>query len=70
MGWVDGLGWELVRTLPGTAGQGPLSEGDGLFVPSPSGGALERTLTDWGQVLTGVREGGFFVVVARRPLSP
>lgn len=69
LGWVDGLGWDRVRTLPGTGGEGPMSAGDPLFAPSQSGNALECSLVDLGQILTGFREGGFFVVVARRPPS-
>ena len=43
-----------------------LFDADSLFQPEAPGSALERLMVELGMTLRGSREGGFFVVTARR----
>jgi hypothetical protein len=38
----------------------------GLFQPEPAGSRFSRFLAQTGQVVTGNREGGFFLVIGKR----
>jgi hypothetical protein len=38
-----------------------------LFDPEPEGTSLERVLAQWRQIATGSREGGFFLMIGRKP---
>jgi SAM-dependent methyltransferase/uncharacterized protein YbaR (Trm112 family) len=70
LGWVREIGFEFVRSLPGTR---PFAEADGgtrLFEPEAPGGPLERALAELGLAFRGSREGGFFIVIAKRPSGP
>ena len=43
-------------------------EGDSLFEPQPRGNALDHRLAQWAEIVAaGQREGGFFVMIGRRP---
>jgi SAM-dependent methyltransferase len=66
LAWVREVGFEFVRSLPGTR---PFATDAGgrLFEPEAPGGRVERALAELGMAFRGSREGGFFVVIARRP---
>jgi SAM-dependent methyltransferase len=67
LGWFEQCGIEFVRGLPSvTLPDGSRDDGD-LFAPMPPGGALEHLVTQLGQVVSGNREGGFFVLIGRKP---
>jgi SAM-dependent methyltransferase/uncharacterized protein YbaR (Trm112 family) len=70
LGWVREIGFEFVRSLPSTRPFAAAGGGERLFEPEAPGGALERTLAELGMALRGSREGGFFIVIARRPGRP
>jgi len=67
MGWLDEIGFDFVRSMPKTKPFQPFSEQDGLFVPEQAGNWLERTMVELGMIRSGNREGGFFIVIGRRP---
>jgi SAM-dependent methyltransferase len=66
-GWLDRIGFELVKSVPRTRPFQPLREDEALFEPEQPGNALERWLAELAMVASGSREGGFFVVIGRRP---
>ena len=66
-GWLDRIGFELVKSLPRTRPFQPLREDEALFEPEPPGNGLERWLAELAMVASGSREGGFFVVIGHRP---
>jgi SAM-dependent methyltransferase len=67
LGWLDKIGFEFVHALPRTALFGSAEHADQLFEPERVGTPLERLLVNSKMVLTGHREGGFFIVIARKP---
>ncbi len=66
-GWLERIGFELVRSLPGTRPFQPLRDDEALFQAEAPGGALERWVAELAMLAGGSREGGFFVVIGRRP---
>lgn len=62
--WLPPARLEFVKSLPASRPFQPVSED--LFRAEAPGNWLERLLAETGMVLGGSREGGFFVVVARK----
>jgi carbamoyltransferase len=70
LGWFRSCGLEFVRGIPSvTVGGDDLSSAD-LFDPAPPGSRFDHFLVQLKQVYTGSREGGFFVMIARKPPQP
>jgi SAM-dependent methyltransferase len=67
--WLEGIGFEFVKSIPRARPFQPIGPGDSLFAPELPGSALERALVESGMILRGSREGGFFVVIGRRPTA-
>ncbi|MBF0623681.1 MAG: class I SAM-dependent methyltransferase [Magnetococcales bacterium] len=67
LGWVEALGFSFVKSIPKTVPFQPFLENENLFADEEPGSAIERFLVEAGQALTGADEGGFFIVIARRP---
>ena len=67
LAWVREIGFEPVRSLPSTRPFAPSTEQ--LFEPEAPGSRVERTLAELGMAFHGSREGGFFIVIARRPVA-
>jgi SAM-dependent methyltransferase len=64
--WFDHEGVDFVRGIPSvTLGDASLSA-QGLFGPQPRGTKLDHLLAQASQVVTGSREGGFFLMIGRR----
>jgi SAM-dependent methyltransferase len=69
--WFDESGIEFVRGVPAMRPQDDGLEGDSLFERQPQGTTLERLVVQLMQIFApGQREGGFFVMIGRRPGSP
>src|SRR5262249_49360167 len=66
LGWFDACGLEFVRGIPSVLASGDDGDGD-LFRPTPRGSALDHFLVQAKQVVTGSREGGFFIMIGRKP---
>lgn len=69
LGWFDDNGFDFVSSVPKTSPWHPFTEREELFRPSPRGTALERGLVQTGMIVTGNREGGFFIMIGRRKSS-
>jgi hypothetical protein len=70
MGWLERTGLRFVRSLPCSKPFQPPSRANSLFEPERPGNAFERALVELGMVRGGSREGGFFVVIGRKPAGP
>jgi SAM-dependent methyltransferase len=66
IGWLRKIGFRFVTSVPRTKPFQPFGDADSLFQPEAPGSALERLMVELGMTLRGSREGGFFVVTARR----
>jgi len=69
LGWFRACGIEFVRAVPSVTLENAAQAGEGLFDPEPAGTAFERRLAEWAQVSSGNREGGFFLMIGRKPLA-
>jgi len=66
LGWLRETGFRFVTSVPRSKPFQPFGDGDSLFRPEAPGNALERAMVELGMAFRGSREGGFFVVTARR----
>jgi 2-polyprenyl-3-methyl-5-hydroxy-6-metoxy-1,4-benzoquinol methylase len=64
--WLDSTHFTYVHSLPKTVPFDRVSEGEQLFKPDRIGNRFERFLVNLGMVFTGHREGGFFIIIAKR----
>jgi SAM-dependent methyltransferase len=67
LGWLDRIGFEFVKSIPISRPFRRFAADEKLFVPEAPGNALERLVVELSMVASGSREGGFFVVIGRRP---
>jgi SAM-dependent methyltransferase len=65
--WLDEIGFRFVKSIPRARPFQPIAPTDQLFEAEPPGSPAERALVELGMALRGSREGGFFVVIGRRP---
>ena len=66
LSWLDENGYTFVNSIPKTKLFRGFGESERLFNPDRLGNLLERFLVDIGMSFKGGREGGFFVVIAKR----
>jgi SAM-dependent methyltransferase len=69
LGWLQKVGFEFVHAVPKTVPFAELQDGERLFKPERIGSPVERLLVNLGMMITGHREGGFFITIARRPVA-
>ena len=69
MGWLEEAGLGFVQSLPRSRPFQRFSPAESLFEPEQPGSRLERLVVELGMIRSGSREGGFFVVIGRRPAS-
>ena len=67
IGWLDKIGFEFVTSIPRSKPFQPFEDSDPLFEHEPPGNAFERVLAELKMIRGGSREGGFFVVIGKRP---
>lgn len=67
IGWLKKIGFEFVHAIPKTVPFTELADDEKLFKPERLGTPFERLLVNLGMMITGHREGGFFIIIARRP---
>jgi carbamoyltransferase len=66
-GWLDEAGLEFVNSIPKPDLEPTLLPDEHLFDPRPRGNAATRFLSQVADFGSGYREGGFFIVIGRRP---
>ena len=69
IGWLKAIGFEFVHAIPKTVPFTELQDNEKLFKPERLGTAAERLIVNLGEIVTGHREGGFFIIIARRPTA-
>ena len=65
--WFDQAGLSFVRGVPSVSGQDRGIMRGELFRPAPVGSKRDRLASQLKQIVTGSREGGFFLMIAQRP---
>ena len=65
--WFDAAGLEFVRGIPSVSAGEEAIDRTALFQPTPKGSKTDHFVSQAKQVFTGNREGGFFLMIARRP---
>jgi SAM-dependent methyltransferase len=68
--WFDETGIDFVRGVPAMRPEDDGMEGASLFEPQPRGSALEHFAVQATQILAGQKEGGFFIMIGRKPGVP
>ena len=66
MGWLEENNLEFVNSIPKPTGSMVFDSQERLFEKKPPGTRLSRAWNQSRSVLGGYREGGFFIVIARR----
>jgi SAM-dependent methyltransferase len=69
LGWLKQTGLEFVHSLPRTTALGNIGPDERLFEVDRLGSLTERLLVNLKMTITGHREGGFFIVIARKPAA-
>jgi carbamoyltransferase len=69
LGWFDENSVEFVRGVPPVTPEADSLEDD-LFAPCPRGTALDHFVAQAHQIVTGNREGGFFLMIGRKTGLP
>jgi len=64
--WLKDNGFSFVKSIPKTVMFEPFKASEQLFVPDQLGSKLGMALVERGMMFTGGRDGGFFVVIARK----
>jgi carbamoyltransferase len=70
LSWFERCGLEFVRGVPSVTPGPDTLEGSRLFEPRPRGTALEHGIAQARQIVVGSREGGFFLMIGRKPGTP
>ncbi len=65
--WLERGGFEFVKSIPRTRPFQPITPADNLFSPEKPGNLIQRMMVELGMTFRGSREGGFFVVIGRKP---
>ncbi len=68
-GWMEAEGLRWIRSLPGPRLFADPADELALFTPEASVHRAERRAAEWAQALSGSREGGLFLGIARRPTA-
>ena len=64
--WFDECGIEFVRGVPSISPKKQRFDSANLFDPEPRGTRLDHSLTQAREVISGSREGGFFLMIGRK----
>jgi 2-polyprenyl-3-methyl-5-hydroxy-6-metoxy-1,4-benzoquinol methylase len=64
--WFDESGFDFINGVPKLRVWEPFSADENLFGPTGAGSALERGLAQAKMIVTGNKEGGFYVMIGRR----
>ncbi len=70
LGWLDAAGLEFVRGVPAMRCEDDGLAGDSLFEQQPRGSALDHAVVQAAEIVApGQREGGFFVMIGKKPTA-
>ena len=66
LGWFDRTGFEFVNSIPKATIFDSFAPNEQLFATNPKGTWLDHFIVQTGMLLSGGREGGFFIIIGRR----
>ena len=66
MTWLEQTGFAFVKSIPKARLFESFQSDERLFTPGAPGEWFERMLVDYGMVLTGRKEGGYFIVIGQK----
>ena len=66
LSWFDHSGIEFIGSIPKSRAFEPLSPREELFRANPRGTAVDHFFTQLGMLLSGGKEGGFFIMIGRK----
>ncbi len=69
LGWLEKASLKFVHSIPTSYPFEPFSESERLFEPQRAGGYFERLAVELGMFFKGSQEGGFFTIIAQRPID-
>ena len=69
VGWLAESGLEFINSIPKPQPGTALAADEQLFTPRDPGTPTSRVLSQLASIGNGYREGGFFIVIARRPMD-
>lgn len=64
--WLNKSGFTFIHSIPKTVPFESFNESERLFEPDRLGSGLERLIVNLGMIFTGSREGGFFIIIAKK----
>ena len=67
LGWFADAGLEFVRGIPSLTPDDTALPDEGLFTPAKQGSSLDRFVVQTAEIWRGSHEGGFFLMVGRKP---
>lgn len=67
LGWLGKTGLIFIKSIPKTRFGESFRESEKLFKADKPGGRVTRFLVEFSKVFTGSREGGFFIIIAKKP---
>jgi SAM-dependent methyltransferase len=66
LGWLKQTGFTFIKSIPKMRLFEPFHESEKLFVQDKPGSRLEKSLVELGMMFTARRDGGLFIVIARK----
>ena len=63
--WFESSGFEFVNSVPKSTGE-PFATDEKLFNRNPKGTGFDHFLVQFGDLLRGGKDGGFFIMIGRR----
>ena len=67
MRWFERTGFEFVNGIPKATAFASFASDERLFAANPRGSRLDHFVVQAGMLLSGGSEGGFFVMIGRKP---
>jgi SAM-dependent methyltransferase len=67
LGWFDRTGIEFLNAVPKASAFAPFALDESLFAKNPRGSRLDHALVQLRILFRGAKEGGFFVMIGRKP---
>jgi ubiquinone/menaquinone biosynthesis C-methylase UbiE/uncharacterized protein YbaR (Trm112 family) len=63
--WFESSGFEFINSIPKSGGE-PFAEDEKLFELNPKGSTFDHFMVQFGDLMTGGKDGGFFIMIGRR----
>ena len=69
LSWFDRINTEFINSVPKAKAFTPFSSGEQLFKANPRGTAADHFFTQLGMLVSGGKEGGFFIMIGHKKLN-